>query len=685
MSILASNFTSNSLSGTAVISGGNVSISLTTIPYALEGDKSFVIKIRKDNAEGTVLSTSAPITIKDRTSIVSLTANTATVAEGNLVAFTIVTANVLDGVSLFYSVLPATANVTAADFTANTGSAVITNNTATFVLQANADLSLMDETGETFKLQLRTNSSTGNVVYTAANVAILDTSSEAPVYTLTPVASSVNEGSSLTFNAGGARIPNGTYYWSVNNTTTAAGDFSASSGSFTITSNSGSFTITPTADATTEGAQTFTVSLRTGSTSGTIVATSSTVTINDTSLSPTYTLTPASSSVNEGSSLTFNAGGTNIVNGTYYYTVNTNAGDFGTSSGSFTITSNSGSFTVTPTADATTEGSETFTVSLRTGSTSGTVVATSSTVTINDTSRAPVTVDYLVVAGGGSGYKGGGGNGGPGGGGGGYLTGQAALAVGTPYTITVGAGGARQNGPLPGQAASAGGNSLISGSGFTTITAIGGGGAYYPGGSGGGGGGTGTPGQGNPGGSTFPDAYGGAGGGGWTFAGSDALRGPTGSSLNATGGPGGMGQTSPLTPGFGYSGGGGGGGSNWPPSNAANGGGGAGGGGQPNLGAGGGGGPGANMSPAGLTFGTNGATNTGGGGGGGNGGPGFLNSDPLGSYWLAGSGGSGTVILAIPNAAYPGSAPPAATILTPSGSYPGKTIMKFTSSGTITL
>jgi hypothetical protein len=94
-------------------------------------------------------------------------------------------------------------------------------------------------------------------------------------------------------------------------------------------------------------------------------------------------------SVNEGSALTFNVTGSNITNGTYYFTVNTNAGDFGTSSGSFTITSNAGSFSVTPTSDNTTEGAETFTVSVRTVSTSGTVVATSSSITINDTSTAP--------------------------------------------------------------------------------------------------------------------------------------------------------------------------------------------------------------------------------------------------------------------------------------------------------
>jgi hypothetical protein len=203
-------------------------------------------------------------------------------------------------------------------------------------------------------------------------------------YNVTPDSNNVNEGSSVTFNVSGNNIVNGTYYWTVTN----AGDFSVSSGSFTIAGNSGSFSVGPLADNTTEGAESFTASVRTGSTSGTIVATSTSVTINDTSTGPTYSVTPTASSVDEGSSVTFNVTGTNIVNGTYYWTV-TNAGDFSASSGAFSITGNSGSFSVGPVADDTTEGAESFTASVRTGSTSGTIVATSTSVTINDTSTTP--------------------------------------------------------------------------------------------------------------------------------------------------------------------------------------------------------------------------------------------------------------------------------------------------------
>ena len=106
---------------------------------------------------------------------------------------------------------------------------------------------------------------------------------EAVIYTLTPAANNINEGSALTINVSGSNITDGTYYYTVN---TNAGDFATSSGSFTITSNSGSFTVTPTADLTTEGAETFTVSIRSGSTSGTVLATTSSITINDTSTTP---------------------------------------------------------------------------------------------------------------------------------------------------------------------------------------------------------------------------------------------------------------------------------------------------------------------------------------------------------------------------------------------------------------
>ena len=108
----------------------------------------------------------------------------------------------------------------------------------------------------------------------------------AVTYSITPAAFNINEGSALTFTV--TAPVDGTYTWTVNDITTVSGDFSASSGSVSITSNAGSFTITPTADVTTEGAQTFTVSLQTVLEGRppiiTTHATSETITVNDTSV-----------------------------------------------------------------------------------------------------------------------------------------------------------------------------------------------------------------------------------------------------------------------------------------------------------------------------------------------------------------------------------------------------------------
>src|SRR6056300_930833 len=146
--------------------------------------------------------------------------------------------------------------------------------------------------------------------------------------------------------------------------------------------------------------------------------------------------------------------------------------------------------------------------------------------------------EYLVVAGGGSGA---GGNGG-GGGAGGYLTNYGGTAIGLSpgetYTVTVGGGGAATPFP-PKIQGNDGSNSVLSGTGISTITAFGGGyGGTQPvfndgndGGSGGGAyntgvGGSGTVGQGNDGGDGAPLAGGGGGGSGGV--GSDGTPGSPG-------------------------------------------------------------------------------------------------------------------------------------------------------------
>jgi hypothetical protein len=223
-----------------------------------------------------------------------------------------------------------------------------------------------------------------------------------PFAAITPSTTTVNEGSSVTFTIAGTNTPNGTYYWSVDDggaglVTTSDFTGGVLNGSFTITSGAGSVTLTATADLLTEGDETFTFYVRTGSVTGTNIGQSADITIADTSLTPSVT---SASSVNEGSSIIFTASNLG-PDGTYYWTIlniSTSTADFYTSSGSFTISGHTGSidngtgtFTINTVADSLTEGAETFQVQVRSGSTSGTVLATSSTVTVNDTSLTPQT------------------------------------------------------------------------------------------------------------------------------------------------------------------------------------------------------------------------------------------------------------------------------------------------------
>lgn len=248
-------------------------------------------------------------------------------------------------------------------------------------------------------------------------------------------------------------------------------------------------------------------------------------------------------------------------------------------------------------------------------------------ITIQTTNlSSPISVEYLLVAGGGGG---GGVGGGAGGGGGGVRTGTLTLATGIAYTITVGAGGA---GTTSGSARGGnGGNSVL-----TTIAAIGGGGggattatgvlSCSSGGSGGGGaGGINSYGGGGSCGAYSGQGFAGGPGSGLGGSGGGGGNGGGGAAGSSVGGGGGVGTARTITGTSVYYGGGGGGGQ---ATTAGTG---------PSAGGTGGGGNGGRYPTAP----TNGTANTGGGGGG-------SYRDSVGGG-IAASGGSGVVVLKIPN------------------------------------
>jgi hypothetical protein len=396
----ALDFTQRLNGGPVVIYNNTGTVSFTPILDNLpnENTETIILRLRTLSLSGPIVSTSSTVNIFNYspTPIYAIIPNVTSLnEEGSTVVFTVSTANVATGTTLYWENIGTT---NASDFTQglSSGTVTISSNSGTITFTTVADSTT--EGSETLQLRLRTGSSSGTIVATSTSVTITDTSTSSPTYAIAPNVSSLDEaGASVIFTVTTTNVNNGTTLYWENIGTAAATDFTQglNSGTVTISSNSGTITFTTVADSTTEGSETLQIRLRILSSSGTIVATSSSVTITDTSTTvsvPTYAVAPNVPSLDEaGASVIFTVITTNVANGTTLYWENigtAGATDFtqGVNSGTVTIGSNSGTITFTTVADLTTEGSETLQVRIRTGSSSGTIVATSTSVTITDSS-----------------------------------------------------------------------------------------------------------------------------------------------------------------------------------------------------------------------------------------------------------------------------------------------------------
>jgi hypothetical protein len=315
------------------------------------------------------------------------------VSEGGSVSVIVNTTNVGSGTTLFYNII---GNVDNADFSDNVtaGSFVVSNGIGTVTKNIANDLD-ENEGGEGFAIRISTGSTIGPVVGTSSTIFITDLG--LPSYVITESATSVNEGSSVSFTVNTVNAT-GTLYYSTGGTASAA-DFSNNSlsGSFSLVSTGSTtgiatFVRSIATDFDTESGEVFNIVIRTGSVSGTAVTTSSNITIGD--IVPSITITESATSVDEGGSVTFTISGSNIPNGTYYYTISEEEGtiastDFNPANldGSFTVNNNSGSLTITLAEDLATEGTDKFRIQIRRDSVSGNIIATSNAITVGDTSQ----------------------------------------------------------------------------------------------------------------------------------------------------------------------------------------------------------------------------------------------------------------------------------------------------------
>ena len=84
-------------SGVVSVRNQQANLTLDPVEYAFLGNSTVRIKIRQDSIAGPVVLESQPITIVDIAELISVTANTYSVPEGQDVLFTILTRNAPDG------------------------------------------------------------------------------------------------------------------------------------------------------------------------------------------------------------------------------------------------------------------------------------------------------------------------------------------------------------------------------------------------------------------------------------------------------------------------------------------------------------------------------------------------------------------------------------------------------------
>jgi hypothetical protein len=313
----------------------------------------------------------------------SLSINSGTINENTATTFTFNTAGFESNTTLFWTVLNGT--TTSSDFFGSVVSGSFTQsgstNTGSFTVNTNL-IGNTAKTTRTFQIQIRTDSVSGPVVYTSGTFSIPAITSTVS-WSITPV----NEGSTTNLQVTLGNIGSLTTYTAniSYGGTAGAGDFSTLPTSMSIGSGTASITYTSVADFTTEGSETLIATV----TFGGFTLGNPTLTISDTSLTRSASLSHAAS-VDEGANITFTVNTTNFPSGTLFYTLenvsNWSASDVTATSGSFAISGSTGNFTVTTVADGFTEGAEIFLVRVRVDSTSGTIIGSSSNVTINDTS-----------------------------------------------------------------------------------------------------------------------------------------------------------------------------------------------------------------------------------------------------------------------------------------------------------
>jgi hypothetical protein len=363
--LLTGSFVVNS-SGVATISVGIVADGLT------EGSETLTV-----TAQGKTASVMIPDGKGSGTPTYSLSAPIPSVDEGSIATFNLLTTNVTAGTSISYTI----GGVSAADITGGlTGTATVgTNGIATIFVAVAADF--LTEGAETLTVTAQGKS---------ASMVINDTSKSNVSYALSAGSTSYNEGNTFFFTLTTNNVASGTSVPYTLSGSINAADISggALSGNVIVNGGVGYINVSLLNDNLAEDPETLTVTA-----GGASVST----VINDTSKgTPTYSISTASASVDEGSIGVFTITASNFTGGglSIPYTISgiksADVSDGALSGVAFVsangTTSGTATISIPILADLTTEGSETLTL---------TAQGKSASMVINDTSKTPVVVPVV--------------------------------------------------------------------------------------------------------------------------------------------------------------------------------------------------------------------------------------------------------------------------------------------------
>lgn len=389
-----SDFTDNTTTGSVTISSNSATFTRRALADLFtEGTETFRIRLRRDSVTGTIINNSGYVSILDTsvgaTPVPTITASWSSASVQALNGSARVGMSATNAESITYEIVG--------------GGVSVNNNTTPFTTTSTTNYSpyLTFDRHGTVTVTVTATGPGGTTTQTY-NLTVT------PYYTVTrtggePSAATVigeGSGNTMTFTLTCSEAPGTSINYEL---TAAAGypdltaaDFNqALSGTVIVnTFGQASVTYSARADQKTEGPEIFYVTFTGPSGSAREIGGIADYSQDPVAV-PTYSITnPSSNVINEGSSGTFTVNTTNVANGTVlYWTISnlttTNA-DFGATQGTVTINNNTGSFSVSPVADATTEGQESFIVRLRTGSYTGTIVASGgSGTTVGDTSTTP--------------------------------------------------------------------------------------------------------------------------------------------------------------------------------------------------------------------------------------------------------------------------------------------------------